>query len=120
MGPALAAEQWINGHYGNTLYNHYYPPNPVGKWDCGNASHNKGSDAPAGAYHTGGVNVLARATGRCDSSTTAFDLATGGAEYRAEGKFWATSRVKWRIGSVSDRRRPDSGRLRSRLVKMAV
>src|SRR5690606_16119553 len=20
-------EQWINGHYGNTLYNHFYPPN---------------------------------------------------------------------------------------------
>ena len=38
---AKRGEQWINGHYGNTLYNHYYTPNPVGKWDCGNASHNK-------------------------------------------------------------------------------
>src|SRR5262249_1907824 len=24
--------QWINGHYGNTLYNHYYTPNQPGKW----------------------------------------------------------------------------------------
>ncbi len=50
-------EQWINGHYGNTLYNHYYPPNPAGKWDCGNASHNKGL-AAARSNHSGGVNVL--------------------------------------------------------------
>jgi prepilin-type N-terminal cleavage/methylation domain-containing protein/prepilin-type processing-associated H-X9-DG protein len=49
-------EQWINGHYGNTLYNHFYPPNPVGKWDCGNASHNKGLTGPR-SYHAGGVNV---------------------------------------------------------------
>ncbi len=50
-------EQWINGHFGNTLYNHYYTPNPRGKWDCGNGSHNKGL-APARSFHTGGVNVL--------------------------------------------------------------
>jgi prepilin-type N-terminal cleavage/methylation domain-containing protein/prepilin-type processing-associated H-X9-DG protein len=50
-------EQWINGHFGNTLYNHYYGPNPKGKWDCGNGSHNKGL-APARSFHTGGVNVL--------------------------------------------------------------
>ena len=49
--------QWINGHFGNTLYNHYYPPNPVGKWDCGNASHNKALVA-ARSYHSGGVNLL--------------------------------------------------------------
>ena len=55
-------EQWINGHYGNTLYNHFYAPNPVGKWDCGNASHNKGLTGPRSA-HTGGVNLLA-----CDGS----------------------------------------------------
>jgi prepilin-type processing-associated H-X9-DG protein len=48
--------QWINGHFGNTLYNHYYPPNPVGKWDCGNKSHNKALST-ARSYHTGGVNL---------------------------------------------------------------
>jgi prepilin-type N-terminal cleavage/methylation domain-containing protein/prepilin-type processing-associated H-X9-DG protein len=48
---------WINGHYGNTLYNHFYPPNVPGKWDCGNASHNKGL-AAARSFHAGGVNVL--------------------------------------------------------------
>jgi prepilin-type N-terminal cleavage/methylation domain-containing protein/prepilin-type processing-associated H-X9-DG protein len=50
-------EQWINGHYGNTLYNHYYGPNPAGKWDCGNASHNKGLTG-ARSGHPNGVNVL--------------------------------------------------------------
>ncbi len=50
-------EQWINGHYGRTLYNHYYPPNAAGKWDCGNASGNKGLTA-ARSGHAGGVNVL--------------------------------------------------------------
>ncbi|MFO0928054.1 MAG: DUF1559 domain-containing protein [Gemmataceae bacterium] len=49
--------QWINGHFGNTLYNHFYPPNPVGKWDCGNGSHNKALST-ARSNHTGGVNVL--------------------------------------------------------------
>lgn len=56
-------EQWINGHYGNTLYNHYYPPNPANKWDCGNLSHNKGLTAARSA-HTGGVALLL-----CDGST---------------------------------------------------
>ena len=49
--------KWLDGHYGNTLYNHYYPPNPAGKWDCGNESHNKGLST-ARSYHSGGVNVL--------------------------------------------------------------
>jgi prepilin-type N-terminal cleavage/methylation domain-containing protein/prepilin-type processing-associated H-X9-DG protein len=48
---------WINGHYGNTLYNHFYPPNVRGKWDCGNGSHNKGLTA-ARSFHAGGVNLL--------------------------------------------------------------
>ncbi len=59
---ARRGEQWINGHYGNTLYNHYYPPNVRGKWDCGNGSHNKGLTA-ARSNHTGGVNLLL-----CDGS----------------------------------------------------
>ena len=49
--------QWINGHFGNTLYNHYYPPNPIGKWDCGNGSHNKALST-ARSFHSGGVNLL--------------------------------------------------------------
>ena len=50
-------EQWINGHYGHTLYNHFYTPNQSGVWDCGNASGNKGLVA-ARSLHAGGVNVL--------------------------------------------------------------
>src|SRR5262249_54403373 len=53
---ARRGEQWINGHYGNTLYNHYYTPN-ADKWDCGNGSHNKGLTA-ARSNHTNGVNLL--------------------------------------------------------------
>jgi prepilin-type processing-associated H-X9-DG protein len=53
---------WINGHYGYTLYNHFYPPNVPGKWDCGNGSHNKGLTA-ARSFHAGGVNLLL-----CDGS----------------------------------------------------
>src|SRR5262249_55352278 len=59
---ARRGEQWINGHYGNTLYNHFYTPNQAGKWDCGNASHNKGLTA-ARSGHTNGVNLLL-----CDGS----------------------------------------------------
>jgi prepilin-type N-terminal cleavage/methylation domain-containing protein/prepilin-type processing-associated H-X9-DG protein len=49
--------KWIDGHYGNSLYNHYYPPNSRSKWDCGNGSHNKGLST-ARSFHSGGVNVL--------------------------------------------------------------
>jgi prepilin-type N-terminal cleavage/methylation domain-containing protein/prepilin-type processing-associated H-X9-DG protein len=55
-------EQWINGHFGHTLYNHYYAPNPPGKWDCGNGSHNKALST-ARSNHPGGVNLLL-----CDGS----------------------------------------------------
>ncbi|MDY3554822.1 DUF1559 domain-containing protein [Gemmata sp. JC717] len=79
------SEQWINGHYGNTLYNHYYGPNPSGRWDCGNGSHNKGL-AAARSAHTGGVNALL-----CDGSVRfvrdAVDLgAWRGAATRAGGE----------------------------------
>jgi prepilin-type N-terminal cleavage/methylation domain-containing protein/prepilin-type processing-associated H-X9-DG protein len=48
--------KWINGHYGDALYNHYYPPNaPV--WDCGNGYNNMGLTA-ARSNHPGGVNLL--------------------------------------------------------------
>lgn len=53
--------KWIDGHYGNTLYNHFYTPN-ARTWDCGNGSHNKALSA-ARSYHAGGVNAL-----RCDGS----------------------------------------------------
>jgi prepilin-type N-terminal cleavage/methylation domain-containing protein/prepilin-type processing-associated H-X9-DG protein len=48
--------KWINGHYGDTLYNHYYQPNAK-EWDCGNGSHNKGLTSPR-SRHTGGVQVM--------------------------------------------------------------
>jgi prepilin-type N-terminal cleavage/methylation domain-containing protein/prepilin-type processing-associated H-X9-DG protein len=57
----LRGGKWIDGHYGNTLYNHYYVPNPP-QWDCGNGSHNKGLST-ARSYHPGGVNLLL-----CDGS----------------------------------------------------
>ena len=53
---AVRGGKWIDGHYGNTLYNHFYPPN-ARDWDCGNASHNKGLST-ARSFHAGGVNVL--------------------------------------------------------------
>ena len=59
---AKRGEQWINGHFGNTLYNHFYTPNQTTKWDCGNASHNKALTS-ARSYHSGGVNLLL-----CDGS----------------------------------------------------
>jgi len=53
--------KWMNGHYGDTLYNHYYPPN-ARQFDCGNASHNFGLTA-ARSRHEGGVMLLI-----CDGS----------------------------------------------------
>jgi prepilin-type processing-associated H-X9-DG protein len=53
--------KWLDGHYGNTLYNHFYTPNPR-EWDCGNGSHNKALST-ARSFHSGGVNALL-----CDGS----------------------------------------------------
>lgn len=47
--------RWLNGHYGDTLYNHFYGPNST-THDCGNGSHNYGLTA-ARSNHTGGVHV---------------------------------------------------------------
>lgn len=57
----MRGAKWLNGHYGDTLYNHYYPPNSK-QWDCGNASHNYGLTA-ARSRHSGGVQILL-----CDGS----------------------------------------------------
>ncbi len=51
----LRGAKWMNGHYGDTLYNHFLPPNAK-QFDCGNASHNFGLTA-ARSRHVGGVHV---------------------------------------------------------------
>jgi prepilin-type N-terminal cleavage/methylation domain-containing protein len=48
--------KWMNGHFGDTLYNHGLNPNAP-KFDCGNNSHNAGLTA-ARSRHEGGVHVL--------------------------------------------------------------
>ena len=52
----LRGAKWMNGHYGDTLYNHFYPPNAQ-QFDCGNASNNFGLTA-ARSRHEGGVMLL--------------------------------------------------------------
>jgi prepilin-type N-terminal cleavage/methylation domain-containing protein len=53
--------KWMNGHFGDTLYNHYYGPNSA-QFDCGNGSHNFAQTA-ARSKHTGGVHAAL-----CDGS----------------------------------------------------
>src|SRR5262245_61834931 len=50
------SSKWIDGHYGNALYNHYFLPNAA-QWDCGNGSSNKALST-ARSLHSGGVNIL--------------------------------------------------------------
>ncbi len=57
----LRGAKWINGHYGDTLYNHHFPPN-FENWDCGNLFHNKAATS-ARSMHAGGVT-----TGLADGS----------------------------------------------------
>ncbi len=54
-------EQWINGHYENTLYNHFYTPNSSTP-DCNNEFHNFALTA-ARSVHPGGVHIAL-----CDGS----------------------------------------------------
>ena len=54
--------KWLNGHFGDTLYNHGLTPNAK-QFDCGNNSHSSGLTA-ARSRHTGGVHVL-----MCDGSS---------------------------------------------------
>jgi prepilin-type N-terminal cleavage/methylation domain-containing protein len=58
----IRGAKWMNGHYGDTLYNHGLTPNSH-QFDCGNNSHNAGLTA-ARSRHVGGVHVLL-----CDGST---------------------------------------------------
>jgi prepilin-type processing-associated H-X9-DG protein len=54
-------EKWIMGNYGNTIYNHWYPPNSP-QWDCMNVTQQMGLMS-ARSLHPQGVNAL-----RCDGS----------------------------------------------------
>lgn len=47
--------KWINGHYGDSLYNHYLSPNSR-SWDCDNGYHNMALVA-ARSMHVGGVHA---------------------------------------------------------------
>jgi prepilin-type N-terminal cleavage/methylation domain-containing protein len=58
----IRGAKWMNGHFGDTLYNHGLTPNSK-FFDCGNNSHNAGLTA-ARSRHVGGVHVL-----RCDGGT---------------------------------------------------
>ncbi len=53
--------KWINGHFADTLYNHFYPPNSETP-DCNNGHHNYALTA-ARSFHPGGVNAAL-----CDGS----------------------------------------------------
>ena len=72
-------DRWINGGYLSTLYNHYYPPNALGTYDCINAANNFGL-AAARSYHTGGVNLLL-----CDGSVHFISNGIGPGTWRALG-----------------------------------
>ncbi len=53
---ASRGEKWIMGNYGNTLYNHFYPPN-ADRSDCMNVRQQSGLMS-ARSSHAGGVVVL--------------------------------------------------------------
>jgi prepilin-type N-terminal cleavage/methylation domain-containing protein len=80
--------RWMNGHYNDTLYNHYYGPNSA-NYDCGNGSHNYALTA-ARSQHAGGVQVTlgdgsVRFISNSINLTTWRNLATrGGGEVGGE------------------------------------
>jgi prepilin-type N-terminal cleavage/methylation domain-containing protein/prepilin-type processing-associated H-X9-DG protein len=82
--------KWVVGNYGNTLYNHAEPPDPVG-FDCLNATQQKGRVA-ARRLHPGGVNFLA-----CDGGVRV--VATG-----IDPTTWQAlaTRAGGEIGSLSE------------------
>jgi prepilin-type processing-associated H-X9-DG protein len=69
---SVRGAKWINGHYGDTLYNHYYLPNAA-EWDCGNGSHNKALTS-ARSRHPEGVHVM-YCDGHVDFVLDSVDLA---------------------------------------------
>ena len=52
----IRGAKWMNGHFGDTLFNHGLAPNSL-QFDCGNNSHNAGLTA-ARSRHEGGVAAL--------------------------------------------------------------
>ncbi len=70
--------KWLNGHYGDTIYNHGLTPNAK-TFDCGNVSHNAGLTA-ARSRHTGGVMTLL-----CDGSARFVSDSVDLAIWRAVG-----------------------------------
>jgi prepilin-type N-terminal cleavage/methylation domain-containing protein len=68
--------KWILGNYGNTLYNHHWPPNAA-EWDCMNKTQQQGLLAARSA-HVGGVFVL-----YCDGSVRFADEAIEVGVWRA-------------------------------------
>ena len=48
-------DKWINGHFADTLYNHFYPPNSLTP-DCNNGHHSHALTA-ARSMHEGGVHI---------------------------------------------------------------
>lgn len=72
----MRSAKWIDGHYGNALYNHFFQPN-ASAWDCGNGFHNKALST-ARSTHPGGVNVLF-----CDGSVRFVTNAVTQANWRA-------------------------------------
>ena len=67
----IRGAKWINGHFGDTLYNHFYPPNSD-QWDCGNGSHNFALTSTR-SRHPGGVMSL-YCDGHVDFTPNEIDL----------------------------------------------
>lgn len=79
---SIRGAKWINGHYGDTLYNHFYRPNAA-EWDCGNGSHNKGLTS-ARSMHPDGVQIMF-CDGHVDFVTDSIDLSLWRALATREG-----------------------------------
>jgi prepilin-type N-terminal cleavage/methylation domain-containing protein len=71
----IRGAKWMNGHFGDTLYNHGLTPNSKA-FDCGNNSHNAGLTA-ARSRHVGGVHVL-----RCDGSVVFVSNSVDGSRWQ--------------------------------------
>jgi prepilin-type processing-associated H-X9-DG protein len=60
-GQGQRSSKWINGHYGDSLYNHFYLPNAL-VWDWGDSyggcTSSRKALTAARRGHPGGVNTL--------------------------------------------------------------